>query len=180
MPGWLTAPLDRMRDILEGVYPATPVTGRSLAAGTFKATRLHGPLEDPAFPGAHFHRNFELFVEDSGDVEGDPPNLHAGSIRESAIVLVRVGYAYGRDAAGTGAGAGNALYTPSLTGHDDASKIREALSYPAFWGGLSQVTLVRLRAKERARSRILVPQQRMLVERRYELTCSYTPGTVFT
>lgn len=175
--GWLDQPIDRLRDVIEGTYPPSPVTGRSIAASTFKATRTHGDLRAPSFPGAHFHRGFAVVVLESGGVAGDPPNAHGGSVRRAAVVRLDVGYLYARDAAERAAGAGNALWSPTLAAHDDAETIETALVYPAFWGGTTP-TLVRVAALDRARTVELIANDRIVCERRYEILVSYAPGTV--
>ena len=171
--GWLDASVDRVRDIIEGTHPSVAVSGRSINAGRFKAARLHGGLDDPQFPGAHYHRGYELLVERSGRVVGDPPNAHAGSKRRRAVLVLRVGYLFGRDAPATGAGVGTSLWTPTITGHNDADDIEDALTYPAFWGGSSIVGMV---PTSDAETLVVIPQQRALVVSRWEMTCSFAPG----
>ena len=54
MGDYLTAPLARVEGIIEGTYPVVAVSGRSVTAARFVATRLHGDIEDPDFPMKHF------------------------------------------------------------------------------------------------------------------------------
>lgn len=179
MAGWLSQPLDRVRDLIEGTYPVTPVVGRTVPAATFKATRLHGDLESPEFPGAHYHRGFDLVVDRSGGIGANPPNVHAGRMIRRAILSLRIGYLYGRDAASRAAGAGTALWSPTLTGHEDHELIEQALRYPAHWGGLTP-EIVRLAPLDDATTRVVIPHQRILVTRLWEIQVSYQPGRTWS
>lgn len=173
--GWLTQPLARVIALVEGSYPASPVTGRSVTADTFTARRIQGDLASPSFPGHLFHRAFDLVVESTGAAAGDPPNVHAGSMRRRAVVALRIGYLDGHDA--PAAGDEIPYYTPSQTGHDDHETIEMALRYPAFWSGTTP-GIVGLIPLGDAATQVLVPHERFLVVRRWELTCNYAPGVV--
>lgn len=173
--GWLTEPLAHVKALIEGSEPATPVTGRSVPADTFTARRIQGDLASPQFPGNLFHRAFDFVVEASGGVAGDPPNVHAGSMRRRAVVLLRIGYLDGEDA--PVATTEIPYYTPSETGHDDHETIEQALRYPAFWGG-STPAIVSLLPLGDATTQVIVPHERFLVVRRWELVVEYAPGVV--
>lgn len=173
--GWLSEPLARVKALIGGTYPVTPVTGRSVPAETFVARRVQGDLASPNFPGNLFHRAFDFVVEASGGVPGDPPNVHAGSMRRRAVVLLRIGYLDGENA--PVAGDEIPYYTPSATGHDDHEAIEQALRYPAFWGGTTPA-IVGLIPLGDATTQVIVPHERFLVVRRWEITCTYAPGTV--
>jgi hypothetical protein len=174
----LTEPLARVGAIVEGAYPSTPVSGRSVPEGRHRSTRLHGDLRDPQFPGAHFNRGYDLAVVSSGNVPGDPPNRNAGSKRRRVVVEVAIGYLIARDAP-RAAGAGSTLYDATMTAHSDHEQIAEALGWSAFWGGTSPAIVGAVPDGD-VQTVVVVPQARIVVAARWALTLSYPPGTVWT
>lgn len=172
---FLTEALARVGAIVEGTHPATAVPGRSVPAGRHRSTRLHGDLRDPAFPGAHFHRGYDLAVMSSGNVPGDPPNRNAGSKRRRIIVEVAIGYMTSRDAP-RGAGVGSTLYDATLLAHSDHEQIAEALGWSAFWPGTAPAIVGAVPDGD-VQTVVVVPQARIVVAARWALTLSYPPGT---
>ena len=173
---FLTQPIARLAAIIEGAYPATPITGRSVPAGRHKPTLLHGDLRDPEFPAAHFHRGYTLEVIESGDIERDPPNVRAGSQRKYALVRVDLGYLHARDAARVVAGSAGALMAPSVLGHSDHETIAQALRYSVFWSGTSP-TIEGLTPSRSVSTEIVVRQSRIIVSATWRMVLSYAPGT---
>ena len=176
---WLASPLARIAAIIEGAYPDPPVAGRSVPAGTFKPSLLHGDLRDAAFPGAHYQRAYNLVVEDSGDAPDDPPNLRAGSMRATFTLRVDVGYIIGRDAPRLAAGEAGTLLDPSALGHSDHEAIRQALAWAGNWSGTTpEIVGLLPRKGDRARTETIAPVARIIVSRRYDLLLSFAPGSV--
>lgn len=175
---FLSEPLARVAAIVEGAYPASPIAGRSVPAGQHRATRLHGDLRDPAFPGAHFLRGYDLAVVSSGTVPGDPPNRRAGSVRRRVVVEIAIGYLTSRDAPRVGAAVGSTLYDATMTAHSDHAQIAEALGWSAFWGGTSPA-IVGAVPEGDVQTVVVAPQARIVVAARWALTLSYAPGTVW-
>ena len=179
---WLTQPLARIEAIIEGRYPTSPVTGRSVASGIFKATKLHGTLADPTgdFPAVHFHRGYALVTDQSGYVEGQRArNARAGMDRRRAVLRLQVGYLFGRDTALAGPGAGTAMSAAALLAHSDFDLIEQALIDPDFWGGTSP-TMYSVRLVDQVRTRELVTNSRLLAEASIEIQVGRVPGAVYT
>jgi hypothetical protein len=176
---FLTQPIARLAAIIEGVYPSTPITGRSVPAGRHKPTLLHGDLRDPSFPAVHFHRGYALRVVSTRERDGDPPNVRAGAVRKVILVEVAIGYLTGRDAPRTVAGAGDALTEPTLLGHSDHEQIAEAFRWPGFWPGTSP-SIVQIRPEGPVTTSDVVPLSRLVVTSTWAITLSYAPGTAWT
>lgn len=176
---FLTEPLARVGALVEGAYPVSPVTGRSVPAGHHKATRLHGDLRSPEFPGAHFHRGYDIQVVSSGNVPGDPPNRNAGSKRRRVVIEIAIGYLIARDAPRVGAGVGSTLYDATMSAHSDHEQIAEALGWAAFWPGTSPAIVGAVPDGD-VQTVVVAPQARIVVAARWALTLSYPPGTVWT
>jgi hypothetical protein len=180
--GWLSAPLARIEAIIEGTYPTVPVTGRSLTARTFRATKLHGTLDDPAgeFPAVHFHRGYALLPVESGNIEGQRAlNARAGMGHRRALLTLQVGYLFGRESALAGPGAKTAKSHASLLAHEDFDLIEQALVWPAHWGGTAP-TMYSVRLVNSVRTRELVAHARLIAEATFEIQVGRVPGAVYT
>lgn len=176
---FLTAPLARLCALIEGSYPVTPVSGRSVTAGRLKPARLHGDLRDPEFPGVHYQRAYDLQVVSSGRAPGDPPNVRAGSMRAVVVVQLDIGYLTSRDAPSTGAGVGGTLYSPTLLAHSDHEDVAQCFAWPNFWTGTSP-SIVRLIPDSDVETAQTEVQSRIVVSRRWRMTLSYAPGTAWS
>lgn len=175
---FLTAVAARLAAIVEGAYPVVPVSGRSVPAARHKPARLHGNLRNDQFPGAHFHRAYDLDVDTSGRVPGDPPNVRAGAQRKNLIFRVDIGCHISRDAPSIAAGAGGALYSPTVLAHSDHEDIEQALSFPEFWSGVSPAIVGIVPAGD-VSNEVIVEQARIVVSRLYRVTLNYAPGTAW-
>jgi hypothetical protein len=176
---WQTLVTARATAIVEGTSPATGVSGRSITAGLFKATLMHGDLNDPSFPAAHFHRGYLLGL---GDVEPvEPFNPRAGIAKFRTRLRVSVGYLIGRSAPRRAAGVGTALRSAEDTGADDLWALVNGLCWPAFWGTLNASPLLGLYAINFVRSapRELVDRERVVRDTDFDLGVSLVPGGVY-
>lgn len=176
--GLWTEPLARLAALVEGTYAPAPV-GRAVTPGRFTATRLHGDIEDPSFPVAHFHRGYRLILERTGYADPDTAqNPRAGQVRKRGIVLLSIGYRYGTRAPGPQTAALTATSADAHDGHDDHELIEAALIYQGNRGGTSPEIYV-IRRVEDAVARVIVSHERLLVETRYAVEIAYQPGQVW-
>lgn len=176
--GLWTEPLARLAAIIEGAYPSPAVTGRTVTTA-FHATRLHGDLEDPAFPVSQFHRGYRLILERTGYADPDTAqNPRAGQVRKRGTLLLSIGYLFGRRPPGPHTAALTATSADAHQGHDDHEEIEAALIYPGNRGSTSP-TIYTIRRVEDAVARVIVPHERLLVETRYVVEIAYQPGTVW-
>jgi hypothetical protein len=176
---WLAGPLGRVRAIIEGIYPASPVAGRSVTAGRFTRADYRGDPYDLNWPGPNFHNAYLLNVDESGDREGDPVNRRAGAAREEVLVTVRVGYVIAPDGRIARGGCCADEDTATQLGHEDHHALREALRWPAFWADTTP-SIAQIRPVGRVATAIVVPRRRVYVSSRYTLTLSYAPGSTWT
>jgi len=177
--GLWTEPLARLAAIVEGTYPSPSVTGRTVTAGRYHATRLHGDLEDPAFPVARFHRGYRLVLERTGYADPETAqNPRAGQVRKRGTVLLSVGYLFGRRAPAPETAALTATSADAHQGADDHEELEAALIWSGNRGGTSP-TIYAIRRVEDAVARVIVPHERLLVETRYVIEIAYQPGQVW-
>lgn len=174
--GLLTA---RLSGIVEGTYPASPETGRTITAGTFKPTLLHGQLEDPAFPAAHYHQGYRLVLGQALPLDGF--NARSGIAKVRQRFTVSVGYLFGRSSARVGAGVGTATRSAEDVGADDLWALINGLCYPAHWGTLNDSPLLGLCGVRWVSSdvRTLTDRARMLRESVFDAEVSLVPGGVY-
>lgn len=174
----LSEPLDRFRGVIEGAYPSTPVTGRSVPAGTFAASTYRGDPSDLGWTGLGWHRHYQLTVKGSGALPGDPPNVHAGQMRLAVLVELSMGYTVSPDAKTTTAQACATVDDATALAHSDWETIFQALAFPGFWGGTSPA-IVGLTSVDGARTSIVIPRRRIVCTSTWRLILSYAPGTVW-
>ena len=179
MSTWLAEPVARVRAIIEGSYPASPVTGRSVTAGLIARATYRDDPADLQWPGLGFHRRYLLQTDETGDRDGDPVNRRAGAAREEWVFTVRIGYTVSPDGriASTTACADEDAATQ--LGHEDHHAIREALRWPAFWGDLTP-SVAQIRPVGRVRTTIVIPRRRVFVSAQFSATLSYAPGSTWT
>lgn len=176
---FLTAPLAQLRAIIEGSHPAVPVTGRSIPSGTFLRSKYRGSLSDLAFPGAEFHRRYQLEVTTTRERPGDPPNVRAGAVRKVVVVEVSTGYLVSPDGPTSSARACGTVDEATLLGHSDHELFAEAFRWPGFWAGTSP-SIVQIRPEGDVVTSAVIPRARILVTSTWAVTLSYAPGTVWT
>lgn len=176
---WQTLVTARATAIVEGTSPATGVSGRSITAGLFKATLMHGDLNDPSFPAAHFHRGYLLTL---GDVEPvEPFNARAGIAMFRTRLRISVGYLIGRSAPRRAAGVGTAQRVSEDTGADDLWTLVNGLCWPGFWGTLSASPALGLYGVTFVRSapRVIVDRERVVRDTDLDVSVSLVPGEVY-
>lgn len=179
MSTWLAEPIARVRAIIEGTYPASPVAGRSVTAGLLERATYRDDPANLQWAGIGFHRHYLLQTDESGDREGDPVNRRAGSAREDWLFTVRIGYTVAPDARLSSASACADEDAATQLGHEDHHAIREALRWPAFWGDCSPA-LSQVRPVGRVRTSIVIPRRRVFVSAQFAATLSYAPGSTWT
>lgn len=179
MSTWLAEPVARVRAIIEGSYPSTPVTGRSVTADLIKRATYRDDPTDLQWAGIGFHRRYLLLTDESGDRDGDPVNRRAGAAREEWVFTVRIGYTIapdGRTASSTACADEDAA---TQLGHEDMHAIREALRWPAFWGDCTP-SIAQVRPVARVRTSIVIPRRRVFVSAQFSATLGYAPGSTWT
>lgn len=174
----LTEPLARFRAIIEGAHPATPVTGRSVPAGRFAASTYRGDPADLAWTGLGWHRHYQTRVVSTGSLPGDPPNVHAGSMRLAAVVEVSMGYVVSPDAKTTTAQACATVDDATALAHSDWETLFQALAWPGFWPGTSPV-IAGITSVDGARTSVVLPRRRIVCTSTWRLILSYAPGTTW-
>lgn len=169
----------RVAGLIEGTYPSSPETGRTITAGTFKPTLMHGQLEDPAFPAVHFPRGYRIALGQVLPVQ--PFNARSGIARIRQRFTVSVGYLFGRDAPRAGAGVGTATRAAEDTGAGDLLLLINALSYPAHWGTLNASPLLGLvgLAFVSSDTRTVVERSRLVRDSVFDAELSVVPGGVY-
>lgn len=175
MATWLSAPLARVRAIVEGAYPVSPVAGRSVTAGRFRRATYRGDVADPGWPGTGFHRHYLLTTESAGDVPGAAANWRTGRVLKRVVVELRVGYLVSPDAAVDRAGVCADEDAATQLGLEDAHELEEALRWPDFWAGTDPV-LAQVRPAGDVTAAVVIPRARVLVSSRWELTLDFAPG----
>lgn len=175
---WLTAVDARLRALIEGSYPAVPVTGRSVPSGTFTRAVYKGDPSDLEWPGIGFHRSYALTYVATRERGGDPPNSHAGAQRKAAVFELALNYQASPDAPIAGSTVSASIEAASLLGHSDHEMIAQAFRYPEFWGGTSP-SIVQIRPEGDVQSSVIIPRRRLQVTARWAVTLSYAPGAVW-
>lgn len=175
---FLTAVDARLRAIIEGAYPASPVTGRSVPSGTFHAATYKGDPSDLEWPGIGFHRSYTLTYVTTRERGGDPPNSHAGSQRKAAVFELALNYQASPDAPVAGSTVSASIEAATLLGHSDHEMVAQAFRHPDFWPGTSPV-IAQIRPEGDVVSSIVVSRRRLQVTARWAVTLSYAPGTVW-
>lgn len=174
--------LARLQAIVEGSYPVTPVTGRSIATTRFRLAKTSGGLSDPGYPIEDFHRRYELV--DRGFRRGEPLNARSGFARRVHLFDLNVGYVYGFGGPGTGVTSTTGIASrvaEDLSG-DDAHALEQALTWPDFWGTLNASPLLSIYgiAIPESVPEVLIAGRRLLRRTRLEVGVSYVPGGVYT
>lgn len=178
---YITAPLTRVEALIEGTYPVVAVSGRSITAARFVATRLHGDLEDEDFPMKHFAPSdgavpYLALPVAAGYADPDRAiNARSGMQRKRIDVRVVTGYVIGQSSPRIGAGAQTTKSAALIAGLNDHETIAQAMIWPGFWQSGS--TIYGIRAAGDTTHRVLVEHQRLLVETTFEVSVSYAPGT---
>jgi hypothetical protein len=176
---WSDLLTDRLTGIVEGTYPAAPEAGRTIAADRFKPTLLHGQIEDPAFPAAHYHQGYRLALGQAVPIE--PFNARAGIAKVRQRFTISVGYLFGRTAPRRAAGVGTATRSAEDVGAEDLWALVNALCYPAHWGTLNASPLLGLYGVAWVSSdvRTLQDRARLVRESVFEASVSLVPGGVY-
>lgn len=179
MSTWLAEPTARVRAIIDGSYPASPVTGRSVTAGRLVRAAYRGDPADLAWPGVGFHGSYLLITDVTRDRPGDPVNRRAGSARKEWLFTVRIGYIVQPDGREVSTGACADEDAATQLGHEDHHAIEEALRWPDFWGDTSPA-LSQVRPASDVTTSIVIPRRRVFVSAQYSATLSYAPGSTWT
>lgn len=179
MSTWLAEPVARVRAIIEGSYPVTPVAGRSVTAGLIQRATYRDDPADLQWPGTGFHRRYLLQTDETGDRDGDPVNRRAGAAREEWVFTVRIGYTISPDGRIASASACADEDAATQLGHEDMHAIREALRWSAFWADCSPA-LSQVRPVGRVRTSIVIQRRRVFVSSQFSATLSYVPGSTWT
>ncbi|HEX4931774.1 MAG TPA: hypothetical protein VFV33_01265 [Gemmatimonadaceae bacterium] len=172
---FLSQPAARLRALIEGTYPVVPVTGRSVPAGTLTRAKYRGPIGDTTFAGGDQHASYTLTLVESGDVDADPPNSHAGSQRRFVVYEVTLTYLVQPDGRITRSTACASEEDAADLGHETMEAIGQALRYPLFWAGTSPA-IASVRQLGPAVT-TTIPRQRVQVSARWRVLLSYAPGT---
>jgi hypothetical protein len=176
---WLAEPIARVRAIIEGSYPVSPVAGRSVTAGRIQRATYR---DDPAsleWVGVGFHRHYLLQTDETGDRDGDPVNRRAGAAREDWLFTVRIGYVVQPDARVVRDDSCVDEDAATQLGHEDFHAIREALRWPEFWGDTSPA-ISQIVPAGKVRTSIVIPRRRVFVSAQFAATLSYAPGSTWT
>lgn len=176
---FLTQPLARIRAIIEGSYPATAVTGRSVPVGMFSRSKYRGDLGDLAFPGTEFHRRYQIATRETRERPGDPPNVRAGAVRKVVVIEVSTGYLVSPDGQISSARACATVDEATELGHSDHELLSEAFRWPGFWTG-TLPSIAQIRPEGSVVTSAVIPRARILVTSTWAITLSYAPGTVWT
>lgn len=178
MATWLAGPIARVRAIIEGSYPATPVTGRSVTANLIQRATYRDDPADLQWAGTGFHRRYLLLTDETGDRDGDPVNRRAGAAREEWRFTVRIGYVVSPDGRITGTNVCADEDAATQLGHEDHHAIREALRWPAFWGSTTP-EIAQIRPVGPVRTSIVIPRRRVFVSAQFSATLAYAPGSTW-
>jgi len=176
---WLAEPAGRIRALIEGSYPASPVSGRSVTPGMLQRATYRDDPNSPLWPGLGFHRAYLLLTDATRDRPGDPVNRRAGAARKEWLFTVRVGYIVQPDSREVAAGSCPDEDAATQLGHEDHHAIEEALRWPDFWGDTSPA-LSQVRPAGDVTTSIVIPRRRVFVSAQYSATLSYAPGTAWT
>lgn len=179
---WQSLLLQRLEAIVDGTTPADGVSGRSIAANTFKRARVSGDLLAAEYPAEHFHRAYQF--EDKGFAPSDDArgvNARAGQCRRRVRIDLLVGYLGGHGAPGTAGAAGHGPRATETLSGADAHLLEQALTWPDFWGTLNAsppLGLFGILLLE-SRPEWLVRGQRLVRRTSLEIGVAYVPGAVY-
>lgn len=175
---FLTAPLARLRAIIEGSHPTVAVTGRSVPAGTLRRAVYKDDPADLEWVGIGFHRSYRLAVETTRERDGDRPNIRAGAQRKVIVVELAIGYMVSPDSPTASATVCASVEDATLLGHSDHELVAQAFRWPDFWPGTSP-SIVQLRPEGDVTTSVVIPRKRVIVSARWAMTLSYAPGTAW-
>lgn len=178
MATWLSAPLARVRAIVEGAYPSVAVSGRSVTAGRFRRATYRGDIADPGWPGTGFHRHYLLATESVSDVAGAAANWRTGRVLKRVVLELRVGYLVSPDATIERAGVCPDEDAATQLAHEDAHELEEALRWPDFWAG-TDPAIAQVRPAGDATATVVIPRARVLLTTRWDVTVDFAPGQVW-
>lgn len=179
MATWLAGPLGRFRAIVEGTYPATPVSGRSTTANRFKRSEYRGAVADQGWTGVDFHRRYLVTVVGVRNVPGALPNHRTGRVLKSVLLELTMGYLVQPDGRVERVGACADEEAATQLGAEDAHELEEALSWPDFWAGTSP-SISQIRLAGDVVPTVVVPRARVVTVSRWDMTVNYAPGQVWT
>lgn len=179
MATWLAGPLGRFRAIVEGTYPATPVSGRSTTANRFKRSEYRGAPSDQGWTGVDFHRRYLVTVVGVRNVAGALPNHRTGRVLKSVLLELTMGYLVQPDGRVERVGACADEEAATQLGAEDAHELEEALSWPDFWAGTSP-SISQIRLAGDVVPTVVVPRARVVTVSRWDMTVNYAPGQVWT
>jgi len=176
---FLTEPISRVRAIIEGSYPATPVTGRSVPASTIQKATYEGDPADLQWTGIGFHRRYQLPVLSTRNVDADKPNSRAGSQRKLVVFEVQIGYLVSPDSPIGTTSVCASVDEATALGHSDHELIAQAFQWSAFWSGTSPEIAGLVPAGD-VSTAIIIPRKRIIVSARWSMLLHYAPGTAWT
>lgn len=179
MATWLDGPIGRVRAIIEGTYPASPVTGRSTTAGRFVRSTYRGDPGDLGWAGTGFHRAYLLTVTATRDLPGAAANWRTGRVLKSVTFEVRVGYVVQPDGQIERAGSCASEEAATMLGHEDAHELEEALRWPDFWAGTTP-SISQIRPAGDVSTTLVIPRKRVFVTSRWDMTVDFAPGQTWT
>lgn len=106
------------------------------AVTTLRGAQMHGELDDPEFPAAHFHRGMDITVPESDYRTGDTGLNRSQTRRYRKLsMLLRVGYLFGRDEAAVGTTVRSSFAEASIDAQGDMDTVEAALTQSTAWSG---------------------------------------------
>ena len=179
MSTWLAEPIARLREIIEGTYPTSPVTGRSTTAGRFVRATYRDDPSSPLWPGLGFHRAYLITVQSTRDLPGAAANWRTGRVLKGVTFDVRVGYIVQPDSREVADGSCPDEESATQLGHEDAHEIEEALRWPDFWAGTTP-SISQIRPAGDVSTTLVLPRRRVFVTSRWDMTADFAPGQSWT
>lgn len=106
------------------------------AVTTLQGVQMHGELDDPEFPAAHFHHGFDVTMPESDYRAPETGTNRSANPRYKTLrLLIRVGYLFGREESAVGATVRSSSAEASIDAHGDMDTIEAALTLSTAWSG---------------------------------------------
>lgn len=119
------------------------------ALTTLRGAQLHGELDDPEFPAAHFHRGMDLSIPRAGYRAPETGTNRSQRPRFKTLRLVmRVGYLFGRDEAAVGTTVRSSFAEATIDAQSDLDTIEAALTLSTAWSGTTPAIVAIRRASD--------------------------------
>ena len=106
------------------------------AVTTLQGVQMHGELDDPEFPAAHFHRGLDVSILEADYRTGETGTNRSARPRYRRLaLLLRVGYLFGREEPAVGASVRSSFAEATVDAHGDMDTVEAALILPTGWSG---------------------------------------------